>query len=520
MAFSTMPALALPAAFRRTAARYAEQPAIGYGNDDYLTFAEVDQASDRIAAGLAKQGLLPGERLALYAPNGPDFCLAYLGIVKTGAVVVPINVMQSAPEIDYILRDAGVRGLCYDTVFSETVTALEAVAAGTTFTVEFGGETWQRWLDNSAALPPTPEIEPAADLAVLLYTSGTTGHPKGAMLSHANLYTNTVSCMAALQLQPGHDRVLTVLPMFHAFAATVGMLLPLLHGLTLVTLPRFEPEAVARAVGQFRCTVLPAVPSMFNVLLRLPAHVDAQLASLRFCISGGAAMPQALLQRFEERFGIPILEGDGPTECGPVTSVNPVDGERKVGSIGLPIPAVEMRILDEQGEVLPVNTVGEICVSGPNVMRGYWNQPEATAAAFAGDWFRTGDLGYVDEDGYFYIVDRKKDLIIVNGMNVYPRAVEEALYRDQRVAECAVVGEPDARHGEIVVAHIVPASGSTLDTETVRAHCREYLGRHEIPKRIHILDSLPKNAAGKLLKRALRKAGEVERGVDLSSDTP
>ncbi len=224
-------------------------------------------------------------------------------------------------------------------------------------------------------------------------------------------------------------------------------------------------------------------------------------------------MPVALMSAFEARFGLPVLEGDGPTECGPVTCVNPVRGERKPGSVGLPIPGVAMRILDAEGRAVPDGETGEVCVRGRNVMKGYFNLPEATRESFFGDWFRTGDSGYRDGDGYFYLVDRLKDLIITNGMNVYPRVIEEAFHAHPEVAEAAVVGEPDARHGEVPVAHLVLRPGSSATPASLRAWCREHLGQHEIPRRILVRESLPRNAAGKILKRELRRAGELERGV-------
>jgi long-chain acyl-CoA synthetase len=248
-------------------------------------------------------------------------------------------------------------------------------------------------------------------------------------------------------------------------------------------------------------------------LLRLADEQVEQWGSVRIGVSGGAAMPVALMADFEERFRIPILEGDGPTECGPVTCVNPLVGERKPGSIGLPIPTVEIRILDEQGNAVADGTTGEVCVRGPSVMSGYLKRPEANREAFFGDWFRTGDLGYRDADGYVYLVDRLKDLIITNGMNVYPRVIEEVLHAHPEVAEAAVVGDPDPRHGEVPVAHLVLKAGASVNAEGLRAWCREHLGRHEVPRRLLIHDALPHNAAGKVLKRELRRTGEHERGV-------
>jgi long-chain acyl-CoA synthetase len=360
---------------------------------------------------------------------------------------------------------------------------------------------------------PAPDLDPMRDLAAILYTSGTTGHPKGAMLSHDNLVSNTRSVRAALQLRAGEDRLLVVLPMFHSFAATVGLLTPALHGLSMVPVIRFDPGLVSESIGLTGATVFLGVPSMYNLILRLGEEQARHWHRIRFGVAGGAAMPVELLKKFEQRFGFPIVEGDGPTECSPVTCVNPLDGERKPGSVGLPVPDVEFAIMDDAGNALPDGEIGEICVRGPNVMQGYWNLPEATAETFFDDWLRTGDLGYLDADGYIFMVDRKKDMVIVNGMNVYPRMVEEVLYQHPGILEAAVVGEPHPSHGEIVVAHVVAREGFDLDDHELKTFCREQLGQHQMPRRFVVHESLPKNATGKILKRELRRAGEVERGI-------
>ena len=301
--------------------------------------------------------------------------------------------------------------------------------------------------------------------------------------------------------------------MFHAFASTVGMLTPLTNGCALVPLARFDPDTVAHMIDTHQATIFLGVPSMYSVLLRLKDDRVALLKSLRFAIAGGAAMPVSVLHQFQTRFNIRIYEGDGPTECSPVTCVNPIDGISKPGTVGLPVPDVEMKIVDDDGLELSDGEVGEIAVRGPNVMKGYWNQPDATAAVFMGDWLLTGDLGTRDEDGYFSIVDRKKDLIIVNGMNVYPRMIEEVLYRFPNLKEAAVIAEPSELHGEIPIAFVVLDPVPRELDRQLRAFCREHLGRHQVPKRFITVEELPKNAAGKIMKRELRKQGEIERGI-------
>lgn len=513
----------LPAAFQDIARRYPGTVAIRFAGRD-TTLQQFDQASDSVAAGLAAQGIEPGDRVALYCVNSDVFAFAYAGIIKAGATVVPINLLLNPNEINYILNDAGCRGLIYHEAFAASVdrfrTGLRAVQTFIYIGSQPSADDDLPWtaLIASGARVPDITFDPGADVASILYTSGTTGRPKGAMLTHRNLLSNVDSVVRALAVDPGEDSFLVVLPMFHAFAATVGMLLPLLHGCTFVPVPKFEPKLVMDTIADSGATIFLGVPSMYTVLLNLPEEMTARFASVRLCVSGGAAMPQEVMRKFEQRYNVPVHEGDGPTECSPVTCVNPIHGERKPGSVGPPIPGVEMSIRDENGGELADEEMGEICVRGPNVMKGYWNLPDETAAAFFGDWFRTGDLGYRDGDGYFYIVDRIKDMIIVNGMNVYPRAVEEVLYQHPSVLEAAVVGKPDKLHGEIPVAFVVVKENETGDANAIRAFCREHIGKHQVPRKVIFLPELPKNAAGKILKRELRKHGELERGIEHAED--
>jgi long-chain acyl-CoA synthetase len=513
----------LPRLFRQAAKRFAEAAAI-LTDERTWTYADLDDASDGIAAGIAERGITPGDRVGLYCPNGPEFVCCYLGILKAGACVVPINLLLPPAAVAFALNDAGARALCFHAAFAESAAAALADVPEVELRIGIGPVdpgTVDCLLDDltAAATVPQPVIDPFEDQAVILYTSGTTGRPKGAVLTHTNLAANAAAVAEVLEVRPGAggDRFLVVLPMFHAFAATVGILTPLLAGAALIPVPRFDPALITAAIGTHRATIFLGVPSLYAVLLRLDDAQVARWDSVRLCISGGAALPEAIMQAFEERFSVPILEGDGPTECGPVTCVNPPAGPRKPRSVGPPLPGVEMRIADPEGRWLPDGEHGEVCVRGPSVMRGYWNLPDETKASFHGDWFRTGDLGWRDADGWFYLVDRIKDLIISNGMNVYPRVIEEVLARHPGVAEAAVVGEPHRLHGEIPVAYITRAPDHPdLDLAALKDWCRPQLGRHELPRRIELVDALPKNAAGKILKRELRRSGEHERGVDVS----
>lgn len=500
----------------QAASAFADHPAVLSATGS-LTHRELKLFSSRVAANLRARGIRKGDRVALYAQNGPEFVILYLGIVRAGAVVVPVNLLINTPEIVHVLGDAGVSGVLTQVSLQPRIQAALESLERVPFLVVIA-ETAQS-LANLAPLLATdadlPEIEfsPADDLVAILYTSGTTGFPKGAMLTHQNLSANTASVHIAMQWRAGLDRVLVVLPMFHAFAATVGLLTPLTNGSALIPLNRFEPDGLSAAIHRYQATIFLGVPSMYAVLLRLASEKVPLFQSLRFGISGGAAMPSRVLESFEAKFDLRIYEGDGPTECSPVTCVNPVGGLQKVGTVGLPVPGVEMRIVDDEGRECVDGDVGEIAVRGANVMKGYWNQSDATRDVMREGWLLTGDLGTRDSDGYFSIVDRKKDLIIVNGMNVYPRMIEEVIYELPAVREVAVIGEPDGLHGEVPIAFLACDPESTLDEKTLRQHCRTQLGRHQVPKRFVFLEALPRNAAGKILKRELRLDGERERGI-------
>ena len=512
----------IPEVLKQTVQTYDAETAIHFMGRD-TSFSKFDQTSDQIAAGLAAQGINSGDRVALYCVNSDTFAIAYFGIIKTGATVLPVNLLLKPGEIEYILNDAGVTALIYHEAFHQNVSAFRMSVSSLKYYSYIGEQAsdasdtpWSELLDTNTETPQ-PVIDPADDVACILYTSGTTGKPKGAMLTHKNLLCDTRGALEAIKIVPGKDRLLVVLPMFHAFAATVGMLTPLLYGCSFIPVPKFEPQLVMDSIANGGATIFMGVPSMYTVLLNLSDEQIKKFDSIKYCISGGAAMPQVLMKDFEKRFGKLIYEGDGPTECSPVTCVNPIDGERKPASVGLPIPGVEMCIMDKDANEIANEEIGEICVRGDNVMKGYWNRPEDTAETFFGDWFRTGDLGYRDDDGYFYIVDRIKDMIIVNGMNVYPRVVEEVLYQYDVIQEAAVIGEPHDLHGEIPVAYVALKDNKQADTADVRSFCRERLGNHQVPRKVFFLDSLPKNAAGKIVKRELRKQGELERGIDSRS---
>jgi len=507
----------LPEQFREAAQKFSDRPAI-VTSEQTLSYTQLDRESDLIASGLIAQGTQPGDHVGLYGLNSSTFVALYLGIQKAGAVVVPINLLLNPQEVAYILNDAEVTTLFY---FDPFFPAVRSIRTNLPKIKNFVGVGENRsdpidllFTEFLQAPASTLDLQVSCEsVAVIIYTSGTTGHPKGAMLSHRNLVSNALAAGAALKLRPCEERFLVVLPMFHAFASMAGVLIPLLHGSSLIPVPKFDPALIANQIEKHAATIFLGVPSMYNLLLRLPEKQTSQLSKLRFCVSGGAAMPSEIMRQFEERFGVLIYEGDGPTECSPVTCFNPIGGLRKSQSVGVPIPGVEMKIMDEKGKEKPLHEVGEICVRGPNVMKGYWKHSEETQQSFFDDWFRTGDLGTEDEDHYFYIVDRIKDMVIVNGMNVYPRVIEEVLYHHHAVREAAVIGEPHKLHGEVPVAYLSLKEGCEASAADIRSFCFEQLGRHEVPKKILFVEELPKNAAGKIVKRELRKQGELERGV-------
>ncbi len=461
------------------------------------THGHLRKKINSLAASLRRAGVGPGVHVALVFPNVPDFVFSYFAVLAAGGVVVPVNPLFKPYEMKYILSHSDARLVLYSRFFENTVK--KSVSKEVLLADEL---VLSQWMEKDEEFTPTPREK--NDLAVIMYTSGTTGRPKGAMLSHGNLLADSEAVIEGLKLER-EDVMLTVLPLFHSFGAMVGMISPLRRGARTALVPRFTPEAVIKAIKQYGATVFPAVPPMFALLNRVKDISRQDLPSLKYCISGGAPLPLEVMEEFERKFGVPIYEGDGPTECSPVTSVNPIGGKRKPGSIGLPVKNVEMEIADEEGNFLPPGQIGEIVVRGPNVFLGYYKDPQATKEAFFGDWFRTGDLGKKDEEGYFYIVDRKKDMIIVDGLNVYPREVEELLYRFPQVAEAAVVGKPHPLHGEIPVAFVSLKDRSGWDEARVRKYLRKHLAQYKIPRQFYILDSLPKTPTGKISKVELRR---------------
>ncbi len=470
--------------------------------DDFmLTYEELDERSARVAGLLAARGVERGDRVGLMLPNVAEFPLLYYGVLRAGAVVVPMNPLLKAREVEYYLGDSGAR-LVFAWHAAADEAAKGAEAAGVGF-VSVAPEAFSRVLgDHASVTAVTGRAD--GDTAVILYTSGTTGKPKGAELTHANLARNAaVSATTLFHLEPD-DVVMGCLPLFHSFGQTCGLNAAVSSGACLTLLPRFDPGKALEVIQRDRVTVFEGVPTMYVALLNHPRRGDYDVGSLRVCVSGGAALPVEVLRGFEDAFGCIILEGYGLSETSPVASFNHPDRERKPGSIGTPIEGVEMRLVDPAGADVPIGEVGEIAIRGHNVMKGYWRREEATREAVPDGWLRTGDLARQDEDGYFFIVDRKKDLIIRGGYNVYPREVEEVLYEHPAVAEVAVVGIPHPTHGEEVGAAVVLKPGAEATPAELRAFCKERVAAYKYPRHVWLEASLPKTATGKLLRREVQ----------------
>jgi long-chain acyl-CoA synthetase len=488
-----------------SAERTPDAPAIRLGEVE-LSYAELDDGSARLATLLAEKGVEQGDRVGVMLPNVPEFPVAYYGVLRAGAIVVPMNVLLKRREIAFYLEDSGAKLLLAWHGFAEEARAGAADAGAELVEVE--PATFAATL---AELDPTPGLAETDgdDTAVILYTSGTTGQPKGAELTHANLARNAeVSSRTTSEIAAG-DVVLGTLPLFHSFGQTVAMNASLRVGACLTLVPRFDPGEALATMQRDGVTHFYGVPTMYGALLHHPERESFETPALRICITGGASMPVEVLRGFEDAFEAKVMEGYGLSETSPVACSNHPDRERKPGSIGTPIEGVEMRVVDEDDQPVAQGEVGEVAIRGHNIMKGYWQRPEATAEAMRGGWFHSGDMGRVDEDGYFYIVDRKKDLIIRGGYNVYPREVEEVLYEHPKIREAAVLGVPHDEWGEEIGAAVVLHEGEELGAEEVSAYVKERIAAYKYPRVVWFLDDLPKGPTGKILKREIEVPASV-----------
>lgn len=517
----------------QTAATYPDNPAFDFLGKR-LKWKEIDEAVNAMACGLQNIHVKKGTRVALLLPNCPQYLIAYYAILRTGGVVVNCNPLYPLKELKYLIDDSGAEilitadlSLMFDNAFALLKQSNLKYLIVSDFADWLPTPKKQlfklvkrkeisdipqhnkvlRWDEIQGSTPPVlPDIDPQNDLAVIQYTGGTTGTPKGAMLTHANVYANTEQARLWFNLStPGTERMMGIIPFFHVFAMTAVMNFSVRQGFEIIALPRFELMQTLKTVHKRKPHYMPAVPAIYNAINNCPRRKKYDLSSLLYCISGGAPLPVEVKKNFEGMTGCTVIEGYGLSETSPVVCANPIDGENRAGSIGLPFPGtmVELRDLDDPALIITEpRKRGELCVRGPQVMKGYWNRPEENEKVFIDGALRTGDVAEFDEDGYAYIVDRIKDMIITNGYNVYPRNVEEAIYLHPAIEECIVAGLPDTNRGEIVKAWVKLKPNGNLDITTLKEFLADHLSPMEIPKRIEFRDQpLPKTMIGKLSRK-------------------
>jgi long-chain acyl-CoA synthetase len=497
--------LNLASLLTESAGRAPDSPAIRLGEVE-LSYGELDDRSARLASLLSEIGVEAGDRVGVMLPNVLEFPIAYYGVLRLGGIVVPMNVLLKRREIAFYLEDSGAKLLLAWHGFADEARDGAAGAGAAMIEVEPAA-----FASTLAGHEPTPGLADTTgdDTAVILYTSGTTGKPKGAELTHLNLFRNAdVSSRTTCEIGQG-DIVLGALPLFHSFGQTVGMNASLKVGACLTLVARFDPGEALETMQRDGVTHFYGVPTMYGALLHHPERDSFDTSSLRNCITGGASMPVEVLHGFEQAFGAKVLEGYGLSETSPVACSNHPDKERKAGSIGTPIEGVEMQLVDEDDNPVAQGEVGEVVIRGHNIMKGYWQRPDATEEAMRGGWFHSGDMARVDEDGYFYIVDRKKDLIIRGGYNVYPREVEEVLFEHPKIREAAVVGVPHDEWGEEIGAAVVLHDGEELPPAEVSSYVKERIAAYKYPRVVWFLDDLPKGPTGKILKREIEPPASV-----------
>jgi long-chain acyl-CoA synthetase len=499
-----------------------------------ISYRSLDALVDACAAGMHKLGVRKGDRVALLLQNCPHTVISFYAIFRLGAIAVPINPLYQEREIAKQIDDAGARILITLDLFSARAQAVMGRSPGSICVVgavsdylpalkkmvypllkpkEGGAARHERSCETVVfhdlmlqQAPPATEIAPG-DIAILQYTGGTTGLSKGAELTHGNIVSNTAQMAAWYYIiRHGREVFLTVLPLFHTYGIAVCMNLSIATASSMVLIPRFAPRDVLKAVKDYRVTFFPGIPGIYAALNNCRDIDKWDISSIRYCVSGSAPLPVQVLKDFERRTGGIILEGYGLTEASPVTHSNPVHRERKAGSIGLPLADTDCKIVDltDGSREVAVGEAGELCIKGPQVMKGYWHNPDETAQALRDGWLYTGDIARMDTDGYFYIVERKKDMIISEGFNVYPNEIDEVVLTHPGVADAAAVGVPDSLRGEKVVLFVVPKEGNQLSQDELLAFCRERLAKYKVPKRIIIRNELPKTAVGKVLRRTLR----------------
>ncbi|MCI4325782.1 MAG: long-chain fatty acid--CoA ligase [Thermoplasmata archaeon] len=502
------------------------------------TYQEFWDVTAKVASSLAHDGFVAGDRLALYLPNSPAYPFAFYAALRLGLTVVQVNPLYLGQDLVRVLQDAKPKGLVTLEVLypnlakvAREVTVptvyvararefypwpkrafvnmvLRRQGRSTEFPTAANVRSWSHLLAGNGGFPKVV-TDPSKEVAVFQYTGGTTGRSKAAMLTHRNLVANALQCRAWFSAQPpGHGVTLAAIPFFHVYGMTVALNYPLAHGATIVLENRPDPGETLQLIGKYHPTELPGVPALYAAISRHPKVGRYDIRSIQVCVSGSAPLPAEVARRFEELTGGKLIEGYGLTEASPVTHANPIGGERRAGSIGLPLPLTDQRLFDLEDRSKPVGVdqVGELAVRGPQVMAGYANAPEETALVREGEWLLTGDIARIDSDGYAFIVDRKKDMIDVGGLKVYPREVEEVLYQHPGIAEAAVVGVPDPTLGEVAKAFVVRKPGASTSEAEVIAFVKERIAHYKAPRSVEFRTELPKNAIQKVLRRVLREA--------------
>ena len=516
------PVKTMPEILKETVDQIPENIAIKFYTKE-IRYKELWSLSTMFAASLQQSGVTKGDRVAIMLPNCPQYIISYYGILRAGAIVTQVNPMYLEKELLHVLNDSGAETIVvYEPLYPRIKAIAHETALKNIIVVSFQPEnlsltedlSFEQFIGKAMNVPLTPvEIDPIEDVAVLQYTGGTTGISKGAMLTHRNISVNVLQAHAFFKEEHtfGEGRCLTVIPLFHVFGMTSCMNLNILNGATIILLPRFELEEVLQTIKAEQPTTFPGVPTMYIALLSHP-NVDAYgLDCIQTCNSGSAPLPVQTMNTIEAKTGAKILEGFGLTESSPVTHCNPPFGIRKPGSVGIGVPGTDYKIVDlSTGEQeMPTGELGELIIRGPQIMKGYWNMPEETANTLRDGWLYTGDIAKVDEDGYLYIVDRKKDLIIASGYNVYPRDIEELLYEHPAVQEAVVIGVPDAYRGETVKAIIVKKAGHDVTEPDIINWTRERIAAYKVPEFVEFREELPKTIVGKILRRALREENSI-----------
>jgi long-chain acyl-CoA synthetase len=488
----------------------AEQSADGIAiklDDTEVSFGALEEGSARLAGLIKDKGVEPGDRVGIMLPNVPYFPIIYYGILRAGGIVVPMNPLLKSREVKFYLEDNGAKILFAWGDFAEAAEPGSDEAGAECILVKPG--EFEKLLGGAEADHDVADRD-GGDTAVLLYTSGTTGKPKGAELTHANMHKNCTVAAHDLGEITEDDRLLGALPLFHSFGQTCTLNGAVAARSMVSMIPRFDPEKALEIIQRDKITVFQGVPTMYNAMLACENRENYDTSSLRVCMSGGSAMPVETMRGFEEAFGCKVLEGYGLSETSPVASFNHPDKERKPGSIGTPIEGVEMKLVDDDGNEVPKGEVGEIAIKGHNIMKGYWDRPEDTEEAIKDGWFFSGDMGKVDDDGYYFIVDRKKELIIRGGYNVYPREVEEVLYEHPAVLEAAVIGVAHDELGEEVGAAVVLKEGEDVSADEVRDFVKNEVAAYKYPRQVWFMDELPKGPTGKILKREIETPAAAE----------